>query len=236
MQKEEKYKLINSLLVPGLFVLVMWAIKIIEVLLDVRLNEYGIKPLSLLGLRGIVCSPFLHADWNHLFANTVPILILGGSLYYFYRQIANKVLIFSILMTGLWTWAGARSGVHIGASGVIYSLATFLMLSGFLRRDSKLSAISFIVIFLYGSLVWGVFPDFFPRKNISWEGHLSGFISGVILAFFYRKDGPQREVHSWDDEDDDEDDDENQSGEKPYWDIPQPDKKDLTVVYRFRRR
>lgn len=237
MQKSEKYKLLDSLMIPGVMVLLMWIVQIVEELYDVRLKSFGIEPLSLIGLRGIVCSPFLHADWSHLYANTIPVLVLGTSLYYFYHQIANKVLILSVLLTGLWTWAGARSGIHIGASGIIYSLATFLMLSGFIRRDSKLIAISFVVVFLYGSLVWGIFPDFFPKKNISWEGHLSGFVSGVILAFFYRKEGPQPDIYEWEDDDEDEEnEDENQSGEQPYWDVPEPDKKDLTVVYRFRRK
>lgn len=241
LEKQEKYKIVSSFVVPLVMLLIMWSVKGLETFFDMRLGSYGIEPLTLKGLRGILFSPFLHADWKHLISNSVPFLVLGTSVYYFYRSIASKVLLFSALMTGLWTWAGARLGIHIGASGLVYSLAFFLMFSGFIRRDGRLMAISFIVIFLYGSLIWGVFPEFYAERNISWEGHLSGFLSGVILAVFYRKEGVvQRKKYSWEEEEEEDDDVENeipneQPAEKPYWDIPEPDKKDLTVVYRFRK-
>ena len=111
------------------------------------------------------------------------------------------------------------------------------MLSGFIRRDRKLIIISLIVIFLYGSLVWGLYPKYAIENNISWEGHLSGFIMGITLAFFYKSEGPQREEHVWEDDDaDNEDDEENNDGEKPYWDVPEPDKDELTVKYHFKKR
>ncbi|MDR0970138.1 MAG: rhomboid family intramembrane serine protease [Lentimicrobiaceae bacterium] len=243
-EKQEKYKIVNALIVPLIMLLIMWCVKGFEELFDIHLGRYGIEPLTLKGLRGILFSPFLHSDWKHLISNSVPFLVLGTTLYYFYHPIANKVLLFSALMTGLWTWAGARTGIHIGASGLVYSLAFFLMFSGFIRRDGRLMAISFIVIFLYGSLIWGVFPEFYAERNISWEGHLSGFLSGVILAVFYRKVGtPPRKKYSWEDEEEEDvekEESENRAideepSEKPYWDIPEPDKKDLTVVYRFRK-
>ena len=132
----------------------------------------------------------------------------------------------------------ARSGVHIGASGLVYGLTFFLMLSGFIRRDGKLIIISLIVVFLYGSLVWGLYPKYAIENNISWEGHLAGFVMGIVLAFYFRKEGPQREEYIWEDEDDDTDDDTDPdtNNEKPYWDVPEPDKDELTVVYRFRRK
>ena len=142
------------------------------------------------------------------------------------------ILIFS---TGLLTWCGAREGTHIGASAVVYGLTFFLMFSGFIRKDKKLVIISLIVVFLYGSLVWGLYPQYAIKNNISWEGHLSGFVMGIILAFFYKDEGPQREEYVWDDENDDDDDDEGSDGEKPYWDVPEPDKDELTVRYRFRK-
>ncbi len=233
----EKKKLINSLFVPIALVLLMWLVKFIEWVLNFRLSFLGIHPLHVDGLPGIILSPFLHADWKHLMANTVPMLVLGSALYYFYRSIATKVTIMILLLTGIWVWLGARGSYHIGASGLIYGLAFFLLISGFLRRDTRLMALSFVVVFLYGGMIWGVFPQFFPEQNISWEGHLSGLIAGLILAFFYRKEGPQRKVYSWELEseiDDKPDSDAEPDQEKPYWDIPEPDKKDLTVVYRFR--
>ena len=140
--------------------------------------------------------------------------------------------------TGLITWCMARDGVHIGASGFVYGLTFFLMLSGFIRRDRKLIIISLIVVFLYGSLVWGLYPKYAIENNISWEGHLAGFVMGIVLAIYFKKEGPQREEYIWEDEDDDNDsdDDNDTNDDKPYWDVPEPDKDELTVVYRFRKK
>lgn len=211
----------------------MWLVKIIETVFHLDFSFLGIKPLSAEGLPGILLLHFIHGDWEHLFANTVPILVLCTSLYYFYRPIANKILLILIFATGLLTWCGARGGVHIGASGLVYGLTFFLMLSGFIRRDRKLIIISLIVVFLYGSLIWGLYPQYAIANNISWEGHLSGFAMGIVLAIYFRKEGTQREEYVWDDDDIDENTDDD---EKPYWDVPEPDKDELTVVYRFRRK
>ncbi len=229
--QDEKRHFTSSVIVPVILVMIMWLAKIIEVVFHLDFGFLGIKPLSAEGLPGILLFHFIHGDWEHLFANTIPILVLGTSLYYFYRPLANKILLILIFSTGLLTWCGARSGVHIGASALVYGLTFFLMLSGFIRRDRKLTIISLIVVFLYGSLVWGLYPKYAIENNISWEGHLSGFVMGIVLAFFYKKEGPQREEHMWEDEDNDSDED-----EKPYWDVPEPDKDDLTVIYRFRKR
>ena len=229
--QDEKRHFTSSVIVPVIMVMIMWLVKIIETVFHLDFGFLGIKPLSAEGLPGILLFHFIHGDWEHLFANTIPILVLGTSLYYFYRPLANKILLILIFSTGLLTWCGARSGVHIGTSALVYGLTFFLMLSGFIRRDRKLTIISLIVVFLYGSLVWGLYPKYAIENNISWEGHLSGFVMGIVLAFFYKKEGPQREEHMWEDEDNDSDED-----EKPYWDVPEPDKDDLTVIYRFRKR
>lgn len=214
----------------------MLLVEIIEAVFDLDFSFLGVKPLSAEGLPGIILFHFLHGDWEHLFANSVPILVLGTSLYYFYRPIANKILLILIFSTGLLTWCGARSGVHIGASALVYGLSFFLMLSGFIRRDRKLIIISLIVVFLYGSLVWGLYPKYAIENNISWEGHLSGFVMGIVLAFYYKKEGPQREEHVWDDEEDEDDNDSDDPNQKPYWDVPEPDKDELTIKYHFKRR
>ena len=214
----------------------MLLVEIIEAVFDLDFSFLGVKPLSAEGLPGIILFHFLHGDWEHLFANSVPILVLGTSLYYFYRPIANKILIILIFSTGLLTWCGARSGVHIGASALVYGLSFFLMLSGFIRRDRKLIIISLIVVFLYGSLVWGLYPKYAIENNISWEGHLSGFVMGIVLAFYYKKEGPQREEHVWNDEEDEDDNDSDDPNQKPYWDVPEPDKDELTIKYHFKRR
>lgn len=231
--QEERRRFLASIIVPLAFIVIIWMVKICETLFDADLSRFGIEPLTFRGLRGVLFSPFLHGNWAHLFANTLPVIVLGTSLFYFYKQIALKISIILILSTGFLTWCIARDGVHIGASSIIYGLAFFLIISGFIRRDVKLMAISFLVIFLYGGLVWGLYPKYAVDHNISWEGHLSGFVMGITLALYYKKDGPQKEVYQWDDDEIDADyHDEN--GEKPYWDIPEPDKDDLTEIWHGR--
>jgi len=204
---------------PFAFVLLLWIIKTADVLWDMGLNEFGLYPLQTRGLFGILTSPLLHSGFSHLFANTVPLLVLGTFLFYFYRSLAWNVFFLTWIMTGAWVWVFARgNAAHIGASGIIYGLASFLIFSGIIRRDKSLMIITLLVIFLYGSLVWGVFPQFFPREHISWESHLMGFVSGVILAVWFRKSGPQRKVYEWEDETDDDDD--------PEWNIPDPEQED----------
>ena len=238
--QDEKRLLFASAIIPMILVAIMWLVKIIEVLFHLDFSFLGIKPISLEGLLGIILFHFIHGDWQHLFANTIPILVLGSALYYFYRPIANKILLILIFSTGLLTWCGARGGIHIGASGLVYGLTFFLMPSGFIRRDKKLIIISLIVVFLYGSLVWGLYPKYAIENNISWEGHLSGFVMGIVLAFFYKNEvvslgnGDEDENEIWD-EDEDNDDDIDPETQKPYWDIPEPDKDELTVRYRFRK-
>ena len=228
-----------STIIPTILVAIMWVVKIIEVLFHLDFSFLGVKPVSPEGIPGIFLFHFIHGDWEHLFANTIPILVLGSALYYFYRPIANRILLILILSVGLLTWCGARGGVHIGASGLVYGLTFFLMLSGFIRKDKKLIIISLVVVFLYGSLVWGLYPKYAIENNISWEGHLSGFVMGIVLAIYYKgevwygnENGDENGI--WDD-DDDCDDDIDPETQKPYWDIPEPDKDELTEKYRFRR-
>jgi membrane associated rhomboid family serine protease len=129
-------------------------------------------------------------------------LILGATLIYFYRELAWKVFILSWLLSGFWLWIIGRENYHIGASGVLYGLITFLFFSGVLRRHTGLMALSLLVVFLYGSLIWGIFPLF---RIISWESHLCGSIAGILLAVVYRKEGPQRKVYEWEFEDENDD-------------------------------
>lgn len=193
-EKFEKKKLIYSLLFPGLFVLLLWIIKIIELTLDVSFVEYGLYPLKTENLYGIITSPLIHSDLAHLLANTIPIIILGSGIFYFYRSISFKVAILIYLLSGLWLWFGGRPAYHIGASGLIYGFASFLFLSGIIRKYVPLMAISLLVAFLYGGLIWGILPI---DMKISWEGHLYGGIAGLVAALFYKKQGPQRKKYDW---------------------------------------
>jgi membrane associated rhomboid family serine protease len=203
MEKEETRKLYGSLIFPAIMVLVMWVIKLIEEGFHTSFAEYGLLPQTLIGLRGILFSPLLHADWAHLSANTVPFFVLTAGLFYYYGRKAITLFILCWLVTGLWVWIFAKdTGIHIGASGVVYALATFHFTSGILRREPRMMAFSMLVVFLYGGLVWGVIPDLFPEKNISWQSHLLGGLAGILIAFGYREDGPQRKIYDWGDEDD----------------------------------
>ncbi|MBC8316118.1 MAG: rhomboid family intramembrane serine protease [Bacteroidetes bacterium] len=203
---KERNRLIRSFIFPIIFILAIWLVKVIEVAFDIPFGPYGLRPLHWVGLPGILTMPLIHSGWNHLFANTIPLFILSAFLFYSYREIAWKVLIFIYLLSGLWVWfLGQFESVHIGASGVVYGLAAFLFTSGIIRRDTRLMAITLIVAFLYGGLIWGVFPQFFPQEKISWEGHLMGLLAGTILAIYFRKIGPQRPHFEWEDEENDDD-------------------------------
>lgn len=241
MRQEEKM-ILKSFLFPGLLILLMWTIFLFEQLGGFSLSFLGIHPLQCQGLPGILLAPMLHADWKHIGTNTIPMLVLGASLFYFYKPLAWRILLLSVLVTGFWVWTGARDGVHLGASGLIYALASFLFVSGLLRRETRLMAVSLIVVFLYGSMVWGVFPAFLPQKNISWESHLYGGISGIMLALYYRTQGPQRSKYSWEIEPEDDDDnltypvDPENPEQKPYWQVPDPDDKSLDIIYHIKKR
>lgn len=226
--KEERNRLLNSFIIPVAFVVVMWAVKAVEEMFGLDFSFLGIQPLKKEGIPGIFLFHFIHGSWEHLLANTLPIIVLGAMLYYFYRTIATKVWLVLMFSTGLFTWCGAGGGCHVGASALIYGMAFFLMVSGFIRRNKSLIVVSFLVTLLYGSLVWGLFPKYAVENNISWEGHLAGFLFGIILAFFYRKEGPSND-NEGDSDEDDSDDDEAADGEKPYWDVPEPPKEELTV-------
>jgi membrane associated rhomboid family serine protease len=192
-------KFLLSLIIPGTFVFLMWLVKVIEVLFGLDLSNLGIYPLSVKGLPGIIFSPFIHDDFNHLFNNSLPLLLLSVALFYFYSEIALKVFSWTYLLTGVLVWLGGREAWHIGASGLVYGLASFLFFSGIIRRYFRLIALSLLVVFLYGEMVWGLFPGIY--KNISWESHMLGFFSGIVLAAWYRKEGPQRPVYEWMEED-----------------------------------
>ncbi len=188
---------------PFLLVFVMLLFKLVEISGGSSFHELGVYPRHLHGLYGVVLAVFIHSDFNHLASNSLSLFILFTCLLYFYKDLSYRVLIFVWLVSGVMVWIGARPSYHIGASGVVYGLASFLFFSGVIRRDIRLMAVSLLVVFLYGGLIWGVFP-IFPR--ISWEYHLFGGLCGLIAAIIYRNRGPQRIVWSWELESDDSSD------------------------------
>ena len=168
-------------------------------------SQWGIRPGTVSGLKGIIFSPFIHSSFNHLLSNTLPLLILIWFLFYFYNKIALSVFLLLWLLSGVTTWLIGRGSVHVGASGLVFAILFFLFFSGLFRNHIPLVAVSMIVAFIYGSTVWSIFPvTELVDPSISWEGHLSGAISGLLLAIIFRKQGPQKPSVVWDDETDEE--------------------------------
>jgi membrane associated rhomboid family serine protease len=180
-------KLFFSFFYPILFILLLWGIKLFEVGRNISLYQYGLYPRKISGLLGILTSPLLHVDFPHLISNTLPLLVLGPIIFYFYRSIAFQVFFWVYIMTGVWVWAAGRDSYHIGASGIIYGFITFLFFSGVFRKDTRLLALSLFVTFLYGGAVWGILP---LQNGISWESHMLGSLAGLITAYNFRREGP----------------------------------------------
>jgi len=175
-------------------VLIIWIVFWVEIRFGLDFNNYGIRPRTEVGLRGIIFSPFIHGDIKHLFNNTFPLFVLSMALFYFYKNISWQILVFGILLTGLLTWGIGRPANHIGASGVIYLLASFLFFKGIFSKYYRLMALSFIVVFLYGGLLWFVVP---VEQGISWEGHLSGLITGLLFALIYKQKIEIQAKYEW---------------------------------------
>jgi membrane associated rhomboid family serine protease len=206
MDSTDKKRFILSLLVPSILLMLIWAIWLLEYLTHQDFSGFGLLPQHFSGLKGIIFSPFLHASFAHIAANSIPLFVLSAGLFYFYEKLAYRILILLWVITGFWVWIFAKdTGIHIGASGIVYALAGFHFMGGVLRKEARLMAFSLLVVFLYGGLIWGIIPDFFPEKNISWESHLLGLLAGVIIAIFYRSYGPQPKEYHWDEEDDEPD-------------------------------
>jgi membrane associated rhomboid family serine protease len=196
--KKELHFSTDVFIYPLLFLFVMVLVFWAETRFNWDFNYLGIFPRKISGLRGILFGPFIHSDITHLFNNSVPLLVLSTALFYFYKHIRWKVLLYGILLTGIFTWIIGRPALHIGASGIIYMLTAFLLFKGIFSKQYQLTALSFVVVFLYGSFIWYVFPG---DPKISWEGHLSGFVVGFMFALFFRKNPVKNKIYEWERED-----------------------------------
>lgn len=179
---------------PVLFVLAIWIVFWFEIRFGFDFNHLGVYPRTISGLIGVLFSPFIHGDLTHLWHNTLPLLILSMALFFFYPKNAWKVLLFGVLFTGGFTWLFGRSAHHIGASGVIYMLFGFLFFKGLVAKHFRLIALSFVVVFIYGSMIWYTLP---VDPKISWEGHLSGLLVGTGLAFLVKKGVVKQKKYDW---------------------------------------
>ncbi len=181
-------------LIPITYVIAIWFIYWVEINFNFNFNKYGVFPRTLIGFRGVFLTHFIHSNTSHLFNNSIPLFVLLSSLFYFYRDVAYKVLLFGGICTGFFTWCIARESYHIGASGIVYLLFSFVFFSRIIKKHYRLVALSLIIIFLYGSMIWYVLPI---KDGISWEGHLCGFLVGLYFAIRYRNRGIVKEEHQF---------------------------------------
>ena len=186
---DKDFKFTNTVvLLPLFFVVLLWFVFWLEVRFDFDFVQNGIYPRTLSGLQGVIFSPFIHADSEHLYNNSLPLLVLVAALQFFYPKQSVQVIIFGILLSGIFTWSIGRENYHIGASGLIYVLFSFIFFKGIQTKHIRLVALSLAVIVVYGGLVWYVFPspEITGNKSISWEGHLGGLLTGFFLSLVYK--------------------------------------------------
>lgn len=177
-------------LLPLFFLLAIWMVYWLEIRYHFDFDTNGIFPRTFSGLQGIFFSPFIHSDLEHLYNNSLPLLILLSALSYFYPKQMVAVLVLGILMSGAITWVIGRPNYHIGASGLIYVLVSFIFFKGIQTKYYRLVALSLAVVLVYGGLIWYVFPK--VDNSISWEGHLAGFITGFMLSIFFKAEEYQK--------------------------------------------
>ena len=188
-----------------LFILLLWLVVALGLVLHLPLIQLGIYPRTVSGLTGVLFAPLIHGSWNHLLSNSFALLILGTALRYGYPRAAGPVVILVYLLSGLGVWCLGRDSYHIGASGLTHGMMFFIFTTGILRRDRLSIALSLIAFFLYGGMIWSIFPQ---QRDISFESHFFGAASGVLAAFLFRRlDPPPPEQHyDWEDEAEDDTD------------------------------
>jgi membrane associated rhomboid family serine protease len=187
-------RLFYALFFTTIFLLIIWGVYFIDIIYELELTSHGNRPRKLRGLKGIVTFPFLHGSLSHIWNNTASFFVLNGLLFYFYRSLAIRVWLISFFTTGILLWMFGGGGNHIGASGMVYALASFLFLSGIVRKNLLLLRITLLVAFLYGGMVWLMLP---LKEHVSWEGHLAGALSGAVLAYYYRNMGPKNPIYKY---------------------------------------
>jgi len=175
---------LRSLVIPFRMIFIMWAVFFVNAIYTFDLSVFGIIPRQPIGLIGVLAAPLLHGSLTHLVSNTLPLLFLGTTLFFFYPRIAVKVFFQIYIISGFLVWLLARPSIHIGASGLIYGLAAFLISFGIFRKDLKSLIISIIITLIYGGLIYGILPN---QPGISWESHLMGGVVGVVIAMRFSK-------------------------------------------------
>ncbi len=170
--------------IPIFLVLTLWLVHIFKLMFDLPLDQYGVLPRDSRGLIGILTSAFIHGSFHHLISNSVPLFVLVSMILFFFRKVAISSMILIYFLTGLSVWAMARGNViHIGASGVVYGFVSFIFWSGLFRRNAKSIILALVVTVLYSGYFLGILPN---QKGISWESHLFGALSGILVAYWMK--------------------------------------------------
>jgi membrane associated rhomboid family serine protease len=178
-------------------IVLLWVIHLVQWATAGGLTFLGVYPRTFSGAIGILTAPLIHGSWSHLLSNSVPLLVLGAAVWYFFRNIAWQVFLVSYFAPSIWVWIAARPSFHIGASGFIFALAFFMFFQGMFNRNARTLTLSLVVAFLYGGMIWQVLPI---QEGVSWEGHLFGAIAGIILAWYFRNSGPPKKTYPWEQE------------------------------------
>ena len=182
------------------FVALLWSIQFLNSVLGLGPQDFGVRPRELAGLPGILFAPLVHGGFEHLLANSLPLVILGTAMLYLYPTAARIVLPAVYVGTGIAVWLFARASSHVGASGLVYGLVSYIFVAGLIRRDRRAIAASLLVSFMYGASVWGLLPI---EPGVSWETHLAAALIGLVLAIaLRRRDIPPRRRYSWEEEND----------------------------------
>jgi membrane associated rhomboid family serine protease len=189
-----------AVLVAFAFVVVLAVIHAAGAWLGLGLQRFGVHPRQMAGLAGVVAAPLLHGDLAHLLSNALPLLVAGTTMLHLYPDSSRVVLPAVYVGPGVAVWLFGRDSLHFGASGLVYGLVSYIFVAGLLRRDRRAIAASLLVAFMYGTLVWGVFPI---KVGTSWETHLAAAVIGIVSAIALRaRDVPPRKRYSWEDEED----------------------------------
>ena len=210
---------IVALVVAG-FIALLWIIHAVQVVTGWDPAPLGVRPGRSDGLIGVITAPLVHGSWSHLASNTPALLVLGIALIYGTPGAARFALPIIWLTSGRAVWLFARQAVHIGASGLTYGMLFFVFIIGILRRDRRSIALAIIVFFLYGSMIWGIFP---LAPGISFEYHFFGALAGSVCAFILRHRDPLPTRRRYDWEDDEPIDGTQDRRDDLFFDRPGPD-------------
>ncbi len=178
-------KVVDSLKIATWFVAVLWFVHFLQLITGSDFGFLGTYPRQFWGLRGIIASPLIHADLQHLISNSVPIFLLTSTIFFFYQKVATRAYLMIYVLTGLMVWIFARTVFHIGASGVVYGLVSFIFWNGIFRRSLQSIVLALVVTVLYSGYFAGILPN---QEGISWESHLLGGLVGIFVAYYFKEE------------------------------------------------